>query len=98
MAGTARHEAHVEHFSLAVQADRRTLEILFLGTGAALPSKYRNVTATYLHLFDKVCIPSLCLQKPMASWQLTCLPCCTEQASGSVLPCNLHIFTWVSVC
>lgn len=54
MAGTARHEAHVERIPLAVQADRRSLEILFLGTGAALPSKYRNVTATYLHLFDKV--------------------------------------------
>lgn len=38
-----------------VQADRETLEVLFLGTGAALPSKYRNVTATYLHLFAKVC-------------------------------------------
>lgn len=36
------------------QADREVLEVLFLGTGAALPSKYRNVTATYLHLFDKV--------------------------------------------
>lgn len=27
------------------------MEILFLGTGAAVPSKYRNVTATYLHMF-----------------------------------------------
>ena len=25
--------------------------MLFLGTGAAMPSKYRNVTATYLHMF-----------------------------------------------
>ena len=98
MAGTARHEAHVEHFSLAVQADRRTLEILFLGTGAALPSKYRNVTATYLHLFDKVCSPSLSLHKPMASWQLTCLPCCTEQAIWCVRPYNLHMLSWVSMC
>ncbi|EIE21088.1 Metallo-hydrolase/oxidoreductase, partial [Coccomyxa subellipsoidea C-169] len=29
------------------------LEILFLGTGAAMPSKYRNVTATYLHIFAR---------------------------------------------
>lgn len=41
-------------FPCAVQANRETLEVLFLGTGAALPSKYRNVTATYLNLFDKV--------------------------------------------
>ncbi|BDA45073.1 probable zinc phosphodiesterase ELAC protein 2 [Coccomyxa sp. Obi] len=33
------------------RAGRESLEILFLGTGAAMPSKYRNVTATYLHMF-----------------------------------------------
>ncbi|KAK9807250.1 hypothetical protein WJX73_003185 [Symbiochloris irregularis] len=32
-------------------ARRDALELVFLGTGAAMPSKYRNVTATYLHLF-----------------------------------------------
>ncbi|KAK9908066.1 hypothetical protein WJX75_002371 [Coccomyxa subellipsoidea] len=35
------------------QAGRESLEILFLGTGAAMPSKYRNVTATYLHMFAR---------------------------------------------
>lgn len=29
------------------------MEIVFLGTGAAIPSKYRNVTATYLNLFER---------------------------------------------
>lgn len=38
---------------VGVQAGRESLEILFLGTGAAMPSKYRNVTATYLHLFSR---------------------------------------------
>ena len=36
-----------------LQAGRESLEILFLGTGAAMPSKYRNVTATYLHMFAR---------------------------------------------
>ncbi|KAK2075685.1 hypothetical protein QBZ16_001793 [Prototheca wickerhamii] len=31
---------------------RRNLEITFLGTGAAIPSKYRNVTGTLVDLFD----------------------------------------------
>lgn len=29
------------------------LEITFLGTGAAIPSKYRNVTGIYLNLFSR---------------------------------------------
>ena len=37
-----------------MQAGREELEVVFLGTGAALPSKYRNVTGTYLHFFGKV--------------------------------------------
>ena len=37
-----------------MQAGREELEVVFLGTGAALPSKYRNVTATYLNFFGKV--------------------------------------------
>ncbi|KAJ7558868.1 hypothetical protein O6H91_04G059400 [Diphasiastrum complanatum] len=32
--------------------DRKKLEIVFLGTGSSQPSKYRNVSAIYLHLFD----------------------------------------------
>lgn len=32
---------------------RESLELVLLGTGAAMPSKYRNVTATYLDFFDK---------------------------------------------
>eukprot|EP00884_Botryococcus_braunii_P017400 jgi/Botrbrau1/4343/Bobra.0232s0032.1 len=35
------------------QCGRQEMEIVFLGTGAAIPSKYRNVTATYLDLFDR---------------------------------------------
>ena len=31
---------------------RQNLEITFLGTGAAIPSKYRNVTGTLVDLFD----------------------------------------------
>ena len=42
-----------------MQAGREELEVVFLGTGAALPSKYRNVTATYLHFFDKVVAPPM---------------------------------------
>ena len=37
-----------------MQAGREELEVVFLGTGAALPSKYRNVTGTYLNFFGKV--------------------------------------------
>ena len=32
---------------------RSSLEVVFLGTGAAIPSKYRNVTGIYLDFFDK---------------------------------------------
>eukprot|EP00899_Mesostigma_viride_P020766 jgi/Mesvir1/28691/Mv11183-RA.1 len=32
---------------------RDTLELVFLGTGAAIPSKYRNVTSLYIHMFDR---------------------------------------------
>ncbi|KAK9811324.1 hypothetical protein WJX72_001848 [[Myrmecia] bisecta] len=39
--------------AVIAQAGRRSLEIVFLGTGAAIPSKYRNVTSIYLDLFDK---------------------------------------------
>ncbi len=34
-------------------AGRETLEIVFLGTGAAIPAKYRNVTGIYLHMFAR---------------------------------------------
>ena len=32
---------------------REEMELVFLGTGAAQPSKYRNVTSLYTHFFDK---------------------------------------------
>lgn len=34
-------------------ASDRDVELVFLGTGAAIPSKYRNVTGMYLHMFDR---------------------------------------------
>jgi len=33
------------------RAGREELEVVFLGTGASIPSKYRNVTGLYLHRF-----------------------------------------------
>lgn len=33
------------------EAGRDTMEVVFLGTGAAIPAKYRNVTGIYVHLF-----------------------------------------------
>ena len=32
---------------------RESLEIVFLGTGAAMPSKYRNVTGIFLDFFER---------------------------------------------
>eukprot|EP00887_Chlorella_sp_A99_P006161 scaffold3.g6161.t1 len=34
-------------------ADREEFEVTFLGTGASVPSKYRNVTGVYVNLFGK---------------------------------------------
>ncbi len=36
-----------------MQAGREELEVVFLGTGAAMPSKYRNVTSIYVNRFAK---------------------------------------------
>lgn len=36
-----------------VQMGREEMEIVFLGTGAAIPSKYRNVTGIYLNFFGR---------------------------------------------
>ncbi|KAH7295100.1 hypothetical protein KP509_27G032400 [Ceratopteris richardii] len=36
-----------------MQAGRHELEIVFLGTGSSQPSKYRNVSGIYLHLFER---------------------------------------------
>lgn len=33
-------------------ASRQEMEIVFLGTGSSQPSKYRNVSAIYVHLFE----------------------------------------------
>jgi hypothetical protein len=35
---------------------RDVLEVTFLGTGAAVPSKYRNVTSIFVNLFDRGCL------------------------------------------
>lgn len=32
---------------------REEMEMVFLGTGSSQPSKYRNVSAIYVHLFDR---------------------------------------------
>ena len=46
--------AEAEAVPEAIQAaGRETLEIVFLGTGAAIPAKYRNVTGIYLHMFAR---------------------------------------------
>ena len=58
-----------------MQADREELEVVFLGTGAALPSKYRNVTATYLNFFGKVmATPMPCFPKGPAGPGGLCRP------------------------
>lgn len=48
---------YVKRFLLSAalirQLGRESLEIVFLGTGAALPSKYRNVTGIYLDFFQR---------------------------------------------
>ncbi|KAI5073640.1 hypothetical protein GOP47_0011653 [Adiantum capillus-veneris] len=36
-----------------LQGERDELEIVFLGTGSSQPSKYRNVSGIYLHLFKQ---------------------------------------------
>ncbi|MCO5574136.1 hypothetical protein L7F22_027916 [Adiantum nelumboides] len=36
-----------------LQGERDELEIVFLGTGSSQPSKYRNVSGIYLHLFGQ---------------------------------------------
>lgn len=34
-------------------AGREQLEVVFLGTGAAIPAKYRNVSGIFVNLFEK---------------------------------------------
>ena len=65
-----------------MQAGREELEVLFLGTGAALPSKYRNVTATYLNMFDKV----------MAERSPTALPAKNGLCRGDETPIDMTVF------
>lgn len=36
-----------------MQTGREEVEVVFLGTGAALPSKYRNVTCIYINRFKR---------------------------------------------
>jgi len=80
-------EARLQKIPLrcAVQADRETLEVLFLGTGAALPSKYRNVTATYLNMFDKVRLlaRTLSVQNLVVAEAMTQqMICCSRPGAG----------------
>lgn len=43
-----------EQLPACIAAGRREeLEVTFLGTGAAIPSKYRNVTGIHVNLFDR---------------------------------------------
>jgi ribonuclease BN (tRNA processing enzyme) len=47
-------ELHTSHWDPIIkELTDRELEISFLGTGAAMPSKYRNVSGIYIHLFDR---------------------------------------------
>jgi ribonuclease Z len=39
--------------SCVSEAGRQELEVTFLGTGAAIPSKYRNLAGIYLHMFER---------------------------------------------
>lgn len=47
---TCIHDCDAE--KIIQKAGRESLEVTFLGTGAAVPSKYRNVTSLYLNLFS----------------------------------------------
>ena len=47
-------ECYVVHMHLRLaQAGTEELEVVFLGTGAAMPSKYRNVTSIYINRFAR---------------------------------------------
>ena len=46
---------------------RDELEVTFLGTGAAIPSKYRNVTGIHVNLFSRGGLLMDC-------GELSCLP------------------------
>ena len=39
--------------ALVAELGRDELEIVFLGTGAAIPAKYRNVSGIYVNLFAR---------------------------------------------
>ena len=49
----------------SVQAGREEMEVVFLGTGAAIPSKYRNVTGIHLNRFG---LGSLLLDCGEGTW------------------------------
>lgn len=46
---------------------RSEFEVTFLGTGAAVPSKYRNVTGLHLNLFDRGGLLMDCGKAPWAA-------------------------------
>ena len=50
---------------ISAQAGREDMEIVFLGTGAAIPSKYRNVTGIHLNRFG---LGSLLLDCGEGTW------------------------------
>lgn len=35
-----------------LKSSREEMEVVFLGTGSSQPSKYRNVSGIYVHLFE----------------------------------------------
>ena len=50
-AATPHHDTDVP--GCVALGSRSEFEVTFLGTGAAVPSKYRNVTGLYVNLFDR---------------------------------------------
>ncbi len=64
--------------ALVRELGRDELEIVFLGTGAAIPAKYRNVSGIYINLFARGGIMldcgaplphMLCFGRSMVAWQ-----------------------------
>ena len=56
-------------------AGRQELEVTFLGTGAAVPSKYRNVTGVLANLFDRGALLMDCGEPLRGPVSLRCMPC-----------------------
>ena len=59
------NQAASKFIMTSVQAGREEMEVVFLGTGAAIPSKYRNVTGIHLNRFG---LGSLLLDCGEGTW------------------------------